>query len=247
MHWFDAGCEFAMEDSYRALADAGFDDVVASIGKHMNYTEMNVFSLGILAVTKADKGYVHQDFEGSTGRAFNFLYKLQSPEGYNTPELTIIEEDYLGSRRRGQIKYEEDFGVLNGDVAMHATNECDYRKDRGIRISASIFMAEVNDASKKVIAEHDTWYFPFGNNDWILAQKGRHWHKDGGRSMLDDEGRAPLVVKDQIPGCAERVGPNKEKCFVHTEERQKCWKTCGAFIDDEDYRPGVSRKTVYGY
>lgn len=247
MHWFDAGCEFAMEDSYRALAEAGFDEVVDAIGKYMNYTEMNVISLGILAVTKADKGYIHQDFEGSTGRAFNFLYRLNAPESYTTPELTVIEEDYMGNRRRGQIKYGDDFGVLNGDMAMHATNECNYRPTREIRISTSIFMTEINDASLRVIQEHDDWYFPFGHHAWIRAQKGRHWHRDGGRSLRADAGRAPLEVEDQIEGCAERVGASKEKCFEHTLERQKCWKTCGAFIDDADYRPGDARKDVLGY
>jgi len=247
MHWFDAGCEFAMEDSYRALAEAGFDEVVDAIGKFMNYTEMNVISLGILAVTKADKGYIHQDFEGSTGRAFNFLYKLNAPESYTTPELTVIEEDTLGNRRRGQLKYGDDFGVLNGDMAMHASNECNYRPTREIRISASIFMTEINDASQKVIQEHDDWYFPFGHHPWIRAQKGRHWHKDGGRSLHTDTGRAPLKVEDQIEGCAERIGENKEKCFEHTLERQKCWKSCGAFMDDVDYRPGEARKEVFGY
>ena len=62
------------------------------------------------------------DFSGSKKRAFNFLINLQSPEGAD-PELTIIEEDDIGNRRRGQIKYSPEFGVLNGDDAMHATNE----------------------------------------------------------------------------------------------------------------------------
>ena len=65
--------------------------------------------------------YVHIDFANSGGRAFNLLVNLQTPG--DDPELTVIEEDDLGNRRRGQIKYAPDFGVLNGDDAMHATNE----------------------------------------------------------------------------------------------------------------------------
>ena len=62
------------------------------------------------------------DFSGSNKRAFNFLINLHTPEGAS-PELAIIEEDDIGNRRRGQIKYSPEFGVLNGDDAMHATNE----------------------------------------------------------------------------------------------------------------------------
>ena len=62
------------------------------------------------------------DFTQSEGRAFNFLLNLHSPEDAG-PELTVVDEDELGNRRRGQVKYRPDFGVLNGDDARHATNE----------------------------------------------------------------------------------------------------------------------------
>lgn len=62
------------------------------------------------------------DFTQSKGRAFNFLINLDTPEGAG-PELSVVEEDDLGNRRRGQVKYDNTFGVLNGDDAMHATNE----------------------------------------------------------------------------------------------------------------------------
>ena len=68
-----------------------------------------------------DHQYVHVDFTGSNKRAMNFLVNLQTPS--DEPELTVIEEDDLGNRRRGQVKYSPEFGVLNGDDAMHATNE----------------------------------------------------------------------------------------------------------------------------
>ena len=65
--------------------------------------------------------YVHVDFSDSGRRAYNFLYNLQTPG--DNPELTVIEEDVLGNFRRGQVKYAPDFGILNGDNGMHATNE----------------------------------------------------------------------------------------------------------------------------
>jgi len=169
---------------------------------------------------------------------------LQTPG--DEPELTVIEEDDIGNRRRAQVKYQDEFGILNGDDAMHATNECDHRAygADGVRITASIFLSELEEKSLKQVADHDEYYFPFGNMDWIWAQRGRHWNKDGTASMLNDKGRQPFEPKDAISGCEHRVGKNKEKCLVHGEVRMRCYKTCGFFKSDENYRPGLERTIV---
>ena len=80
-------------------------------------TRLTLPALGLLKSLQ----YTHVDFTNSKKRAFNFLVNLETPS--NEPELTVVEEDDLGNRRRAQIKYAPDFGVLNGDDAMHATNE----------------------------------------------------------------------------------------------------------------------------
>lgn len=67
--------------------------------------------------------YIHVDFSNSNSRAFNFLVNLETPGDDPDPELTVIEEDDIGNRRRAQVKYSPEFGVLNGDDGMHATNE----------------------------------------------------------------------------------------------------------------------------
>jgi len=56
MHWFDPADEFAYEESLRALADGGFDDVLHAIGTHLGMDNLASFAIGLLAVTKADKG-----------------------------------------------------------------------------------------------------------------------------------------------------------------------------------------------
>lgn len=248
MHWFDAADEASHEDSLRALAKAGFDDVLKAIGNFLGLDNLVAFSIGLLAVTKSDKGYIHVDFSGSNKRAFNFLINLHSPS--DEPELTIIEEDDLGNRRRGQVKYAPTFGVLNGDDAMHATNECNHRELEGlpVRITVSLFLSELEEASLEQVGEHDKYYFPFGNMDWIWAQRGRHWKRgDTSVSMVNDKGRAPFEAKDEMEGCAERVGPNKEKCLEHGDERMLCYKTCGSFISDDEFKPGEERRNLLGW
>jgi len=242
MHWFDIADEAAHEEALRALAKGGFDEVLNAIGTYLGLDNLVSFSIGILAVTKADKGYVHVDFSKSGKKAANFLVNLQTPA--DDPELTVIEEDDVGNRRRAQVKYSNEFGILNGDDAMHATNECNHRATGGVRITASIFLSQLEEASLKQVAEHDKYYFPFGNMDWIWSQRGRHWNKDGTASMMNDKGRQPFEPVDAIEGCEDRVGENKEECMVHGEVRMNCYKTCGFFKDDGEYRPGEERAVV---
>merc|ERR1711957_503748 len=129
-----------------------------AIGTYLGMEHLVTFSIGLLAVTKAEKGYVHVDFSHGGKRAFNFLFNLQTPG--DEPELTVIEEDVLGNWRRGQVKYSPKFGVLNGDDGMHATNECDHRPSKGVRITASIFLAELRPESVEEVAGHDHYTFP---------------------------------------------------------------------------------------
>ncbi len=56
MHWFDIADEAAHEDSIRALAKGGYDEVLAAIGEYLGLDHLVTFSIGLLAVTKADKG-----------------------------------------------------------------------------------------------------------------------------------------------------------------------------------------------
>ena len=48
--------EGSHEDSLRALAKGGFDEVLNAIGTYLGLDHLVAFSIGILAVTKADKG-----------------------------------------------------------------------------------------------------------------------------------------------------------------------------------------------
>lgn len=85
MHWFDAADEASHEDSLRALARGGYDKVMKAVGEYLGLEHLTTFSIGLLAVTKAEKGYVHVDFADSGKRAFNILFNLHTPS--NDPEI----------------------------------------------------------------------------------------------------------------------------------------------------------------
>ena len=83
MHWFDIADEAAHEDSLRALAAGGFDEVLDAIGRHFGLDHLVTFSIGLLAVSKADKGVRVRRFffpfrSTRLGRAF-FPARMRTP------------------------------------------------------------------------------------------------------------------------------------------------------------------------
>lgn len=239
MHWFNVADELAHEDSLRALAKGGFDEVLNAIGEQFNLDSLHVDSMGFVAVTNCERGFIHTDWEEVDGRAFNFLIGIQSPAEAG-PEL-VIESD-----RKGEVYYESNAGVLVGDGTRHGTRECDHRESRGVRITASIYLADLTEDNLKVAAGDTTSIFPpTGDEEWIWAQRGRHWSKDGKRSLVNDLGRKEINVEDDFKDCERRT--KNGQCKGNTEERSGCLKTCKVYLHDDEYKPGVSRKEIFGY
>ena len=184
---------------------------------------------------------MHHDFDDADGKTFNLLVGIEAPEGAG-PEL-VVQSD---SKRRGEIRYGADVGVIVGDETFHGTRECDHRAHRGFRLACTIYLADLNEKSLSGLARDESSVFPpTGETKWIWSQRGRHWRKEGGRSLENDLGRSPLQMEDEITGCEERKANGE--CLVEGIARDKCLKTCDLFIDDYEYRPGEERSKVMGY
>ncbi|KAK1744209.1 hypothetical protein QTG54_004742 [Skeletonema marinoi] len=240
MHWFNTADELSHEEGLRVLAKGGFDQVLAGIGEKMGLDSLNIDSFGFVAVTNCDRGFIHTDWEDVDGRAFNFLVGIESPDQAG-PEL-IVEGDF-----KGEIYYGSNAGILVGDGTRHGTRECDHRAYRGVRIACSIYLSDVTKDNLETLAGDTTSIFPPTGKtaaDWVWTQGGRHWSKKGGRSLVDDVGRKPFNVEDEMEGC------KKHLCIRDDDEgryRNSCMKTCNVFMNDEDYKPGTERREVYGY
>ena len=240
MHWFNTADELSHEEGLRVLAKGGFDQVLAAIGEKMGLDSLNVDSFGFVAVSQCDRGFIHTDWEDVDGRAFNFLVGIDSPADAG-PEL-IVEGDM-----KGEIYYGSNAGILVGDGTRHGTRECDHRANHGVRITTSIYLSDVTRDNLEILAGDTTSIFPPTGKtaaDWVWTQRGRHWSKEGGRSLVDDVGRKPFNVEDRMDGC------RKDLCIREDDEgmyRNQCMKTCKVFMDDEDYKPGKERREVYGY
>ncbi len=244
MHWFNTADELSHEDALRALARGGFDDVLRGIGEAFDLNELHVDSFGFVAVTECERGFMHTDWDDVDGRAFNFLVGIASPEDAG-PELVVAN----GDGRRGETHYGNNSGVLVGDGTMHGTRECDHRNSRGVRITASIYLADVTRDNLGTLAGDTTSIFPpmeEVGEEWIWSQRGRHWRRGedgGGPGLVGDLGRSTFPFEDKARGCTwddcENEGDNP---------RNACLKTCRVFLDDEsEYMPGKARREVMGY
>ena len=242
MHWFNTGDELSHEDALRALARGGFDEVLKGIGEQFGLDTLHVDSFGFVAVTNCERGFIHTDWEDVDGRAFNFLVGIASPEGAG-PELVVENDD---KARKGETYYGSNAGILVGDGTRHGTRECDHRSHRGVRITCSIYLADVTKDNLSILAGDTTSVFPpmaEVGEEWIWAQRGRHWQKGGGRGLVGDMGRRAFIVEDAVDGCT------KEDCNNDgARPRNSCLETCKVFMDDAtEYKPGLERREVFGY
>lgn len=239
MHWFNVADEMAHEDALRALAKGGFDQVLRGIGEKFNLDTLYVDSVGFVAVTECERGFIHTDWDEVGGRAFNFLIGIQSPEDAG-PEL-IVENG-----RRGEVYYGSDYGILVGDGTKHGTRECNHRAKKGVRITASIYLADLTEENLSIAAGDTTSIFPpTGDEDWIWSQRGRHWSKDGKKSLVNDVGRREFEVKDEFKNCEKKT--QNGECKGNTKERSGCLKTCRVYLHDDEYKPGTKRSEFFGY
>ncbi len=242
MHWFNTGDELSHEDALRALAKGGFDEVLKGIGEKFGLDTLHVDSFGFVAVTNCERGFIHTDWDDVDGRAFNFLVGIASPDGAG-PEL-VVEDDKRG--RKGETYYGSNAGILVGDGTRHGTRECDHRAGRGVRIACSIYLADVTKDNLSILAGDTTSVFPpmaEVGEEWIWAQRGRHWRKGGGRGLVGDLGRRPFVVEDAVDGCT-----NEDCSNDGARPRNSCLETCKVFMDDaSEYKPGLERREVLGY
>ena len=245
MHWFNTGDELAHEDLLRALAKGGFDQVLNGIGKKMGLDTLNVDSICFMAVTNCEAQYLHHDFDDVDGKAFHLLLRISNPEDAG-PELMVASGNNHNHDKQGEIGFGPNSGVLLGDRTYHATRQCDHRHKREVRITLSIWLSDLTTDLAGILASSDTSIFPLHPaSDWVWAQRGRHWSKNDGRSLMNDIGREPFNVVDEVDGC------KAELCMEEEEGdgwyRNKCAKTCKVYMDDDEYKPGTARSQVYGY
>jgi hypothetical protein len=173
MHWISPGDAATHEDFLKQLSLGGFDKVLESIGEYFELDGLVAYHLSFMAVSHCVRGYVHHDFSGTQGKAFNIIVPLITVDG-TSPELEIKDTD----DQTGGYRYVYDEASIIGDYARHATGRVDYREQGKYRLAVYIYIADVNEGNAKAILKDFTQAYPpqaEEGEELLLSWAGRHW------------------------------------------------------------------------
>ena len=229
MHWIDAADEAAYEEGLAILAKGGFDTVLNAVGNYFDLDSLMIHTFRFMAVSQCSEGHIHEDTSESGGKYFNVLIPLINADDADDELLAVDDED---EELIGTLKYEYDVGFLLGDDCFHATRPADYRAQKGMRLTANIYFADVTEDNVEVVMGDDPMsIFPLpGHYEWFLTQRGRHW--GGGNSLVNDSGRRPFVVEDEYDECKEWA----EDGYCESDPfdtRLVCAKSCKLLLTEE--------------
>lgn len=232
MHWIGPADENTHEEYIKVLGKGNFDAVLDGIGKYLGFESLVAYHLTFIAVSHSEKGYIHHDTHSSGASAYNVIIPLILDDEA-MPELEI--EDSEDEYEKGTLKYKIGTASMMGDEAMHGTQACDYREKKGKRMAATVYIADINAANYKQITSGTlTQIFPLPDEDWLWAQRGRHW--GDGASLKADKGRKTFSVSDHFIDCKERAEKGmceSDSAVVNKQAtRKQCLKSCKVYEDD---------------
>jgi prolyl 4-hydroxylase len=224
-----------------------------AIGRYLGLKGLVAYHLTFIGVSYSEKGYIHHDSTNTGASVYNVIIPLILEEG-SGPELAMEVDD--GSRA-GSLKYKIGMGALMGDDAMHGTEACDYREKKGMRLAATVYIADINRENARDIASQTlTQIYPLPDTTWLLSQAGRHWGDENDNSLKHDKGRKQFLFHDRVMNCQELVEKGMCETAGPTEEskrtREKCMKTCRVYDETlnakshtEELEGGSSKLDVF--
>ena len=236
MHWIGPADEKTHEEYLKVLAKGNLDAVLDGIGKYLGLDSLVAYHLTFMAVSHSEKGYIHRDTHRTGGSVYNIIIPLILDEEA-LPELEMT--DWFDESDKGSLKYQIGTASMMGDDAMHGTQACDYREKKGMRMAATVYVADINRMNYAQITSGTlTQIFPLPDEDWLWAQRGRHW--GNGASMKTDKGRETFSVSDHYIDCEERrdEGMCESDSAVNDEKstRKQCLKSCNVYVDDGSHK-----------
>ncbi len=123
-------------------------------------------------MSHSEKGFMHRDTHHTGGSVYNVIIPLILEENA-TPELAM--SDWDDKSRVGVLKYKVGTAAMMGDDAMHGTEACDYRAASGMRLAATVYVADIREENLRKVAKQTlTQIFPLPDSTWLETQAGRH-------------------------------------------------------------------------
>lgn len=174
LHWLSPGDRNAQESLLQALSFAGFDDILQSIGEYFSFNGLAIYHTTFSAISHSTKGYHHWDMRDTGAGVYNIIVPLIIPNETD-PELEIKNDHGSQNTKKARYFYEHDVGVMIGDKSHHETNAVDYRYNREMRLTASIYVADINNQNIRTIAQDSMIDYLGYDPKLLLTWAGRHW------------------------------------------------------------------------
>jgi prolyl 4-hydroxylase len=246
MHWVSPADEKTHEEYLKVLAEGNFDLVLDAIGTYLGLEGLVAYHLTFIGVSHSEKGYIHHDSTDTGASVYNVIIPLIL-EDDSSPELVMMDDEEV--TKAGALKYKIGMGALMGDDAMHGTEACDYRATKGMRMAATVYIADVNyNNAPDITSQTLTQIFPLPDARWLLTQAGRHWGDSNNHSLASDQGRKQFIFRDASMDCAEHVANGMCESGRTTNDakinREKCLKSCNIYDDSLNDEMNVDDDTV---
>lgn len=178
---------------------------------------------------------MHVDMEGAEGKFFNVIVPVHIPQNH---EARLYLDDNYDNLPKGSTSMDPHVGIVLGGDSAHGTGECNYRNDRDVRLSISIYMADITKDNVELMAEDPTSLWPAQEDEeWYMAQQRRGWPKDGKNSLKNDKGRKSLKVDDAADDCTIN------DCETDNQGKHlRCAITCCFYLNDDVYYPFIEKE-----
>ncbi|KAL3793511.1 hypothetical protein HJC23_007251 [Cyclotella cryptica] len=245
MHWVSPADEKTHEEYLKVLAEGNFDLVLDAIGRYLGLEGLVAYHLTFIGVSHSEKGYIHYDSTNTGASVYNVIIPLILEEDA-LPELVMIDDN--DESKSGSLKYRIGMGALMGDDAMHGTEACDYRSQKGMRMAATVYIADINSGNARDIATQTlTQIYPLPDVKYLLSQAGRHWGDNNNNSLRSDKGRKPFLFHDKLMDCADRA--DKGMCVSQNSTeakytREKCLQSCHIYDEQLNAKSYSSQTTI---
>jgi len=176
MHWISPSDAIAEENFLEAFGQAGFDQVLESVGVHFGYRHLAAYHLSIIAVSHSDPGEMHVDCTNTGAKAINIIIPLILANDTG-PELAV--RDGMDKTKAGKYRYQYNVAPMLGDDAYHGTGAVDYSPRCEMRMAATLFVADIDATNIGSILDrfvcYPQAYPPASNPEILLRTAGRHW------------------------------------------------------------------------
>ena len=233
--WIDPANEWTYEFILNVWREGGFDLVLDTLGEKFGTDGLWLDGTSFIIVSKFDGVNLHHDLPESGSKVFNIIFPINIPEKDDSQLLVAERDNFASVKDATPVNFRKDVGVLVGGDSIHGTGNCDYRENEEFRLAIAVYFIDVNEENVEDFASDDTAYYPpMGSEEFLLAQRGRHWNPQGNHSLVSDFGRVPMSVEDENEENCEHWA-EKGMCDDSLEIRNQCLSSCEVFLENEDY------------